>query len=338
MKNNENFPITDIQAAYLVGRNKAYLYGGIGCKIYAEFMTKFTDYDKFLKAVDQLIQRHEMLRVKVSKEGKQVYLEELAENPVCVYDLSHKSQKEKDNVRKEIREKLQFKQYDPEKDALFDIGLCILNESEGILYLSLDMLLGDFVSIDIVVKDLEKLYEEEKLEPLTITFRDFIMYKNREKETMQFCSSYENDKNYWMNRIDTLPAEPELPKEEQFDIIQTGRFYHKEYLVSNEYWKIVEQLSRRYSVTPTSVILAVYSLVLGRWSKNKDFLINITTLNRPAVHNQIDKIIGDFTTTTLFEVKNSKNLSFVDNVRAVQEQLFEDLEHNLFNGVGYLEN
>ncbi|NFA58890.1 amino acid adenylation domain-containing protein [Clostridium sporogenes] len=332
----ENFPITDIQGAYLVGRNKAYLYGGIGCKIYAEFMTKFTDYDRFLKAVDQLIQRHEMLRVKVSKEGKQVYLEELAENPVCVYDLSHKSQEEKDNVTKEIREKLQFKQYDPEKDALFDIGLCILNESEGILYLSLDMLLGDFVSIDIVVKDLEKLYEEEKLEPLVITFRDFIMYKNREKETMQFCSSYENDKNYWMNRIDTLPAEPELPKEEQFDIIQTGRFYHKEYLVSNEYWKIVEQLSRRYSVTPTSVILAVYSLVLGRWSKNKDFLINITTLNRPAAHNQIDKIIGDFTTTTLFEVKNSKDLLFVDNVRAVQEQLFEDLEHNLFNGVGVL--
>lgn len=329
----EEFPITDIQAAYLVGRNKAYTYGGIGCKIYAEFSTNFTDKDRFLQAVDKLIERHEMLRVKVSKEGKQAYLKDIDKKPVCVYDLRNKSEEEKDSVMKEVREKLQFKQYDPEEGALFDIGLCILNEEEGILYLSLDMLLGDFVSIDIVVKDLQKLYEGETLKPLTVTFRDFIMYKTREKETMEFRNTYENHKKYWMNRIDTLPSEPELPKDEEEQIIQTGRFYHKEYLVKNEDWKDVERLCRKYSVTPTSVILTAYSLVLERWSKNKDFLINITTLNRPAIHNQINDIIGDFTTTTLFEVKNPKNLTFIENVKRVQEQLFEDLEHNAFNGV-----
>ncbi|AGX42689.1 non-ribosomal peptide synthetase [Clostridium saccharobutylicum] len=332
----DDFPITDIQSAYLVGRNKAYLYGGIGCKIYSEFMTKFTDRDRFLEAVNKLIERHEMLRIHISKEGNQSYLKQLIEKPVCVYDLSDESKEEKDNITTEIRNKFKFKQYDTQKDVLFDIGLCILNDTEGMLYLSLDMLIGDFVSIDIIVKDLEKLYKGEKLTPLTITFRDFIMYKNKEKKTIEFRSMYENDKNYWLNRIDTMLAEPELPKNEQQEIIERGKFYHKEYLIYNEEWQKIETLSRKYGVTPTSVILATYSSVISRWSKNKDFLINITTLNRPAIHNQINDIIGDFTTTTLFEAKNSKVLSFIDQVKTVQEQLFEDLEHNLFNGVSVL--
>lgn len=332
----EQFPITDIQSAYLVGRNKAYKYGGVGCKIYAEFLTSFTNKDRFLEAVDKLIKRHEMLRVKISKEGKECYLKELDKKPVEVYDLSNKSQKETNYLRQSIREKLQFKEYNPEEGALFDIGLCILNEEEGILYLSLDMLLGDFVSIDIVVKDLQRLYEGEKLKPLTMTFRDYIMYKTRERETMDFRSTYERDKKYWMDRMDLLPSQPELPKEEQQQVIETGRFYHKEYLILKEHWKKVEFICKDYGVTPTSVILAAYSLVLERWSKNKDFLINITTLNRPAIHNQINDIIGDFTTTTLFEVKNPRGLSFVETVKRVQEQLLEDLEHNYFNGVQVL--
>ena len=332
----DDFPVTNIQSAYLVGRNKAYLYGGVGCKIYAEFMTKFTNKKRFLEAIDKLIQRHEMLRVKISKEGKQCCLERLPEIPVCIYDLCGKSEKEVENVSKENRERLQFKEYNPEKDTLFDIYLSILNDEEGILYLSLDMLLGDFVSIEILVKDLEKLYFGEKLDPLTITFRDFIMYSNKQKKTIESRKVYENDKAYWMNRIDTLPSEPQLPKEERVDIIETGRFYHKEYLIKNEEWDVIEKLSRKYSVTATAVILAVYSQVLGRWSQNKNFLINITTLNRPDIHNEINKIIGDFTTTTLFEVRNTGKFSFIDTVKLTQEQLFEDLGHNAFNGIEVL--
>ncbi|WP_162270993.1 hypothetical protein, partial [Clostridium saccharobutylicum] len=67
-------------------------------------------------------------------------------------------------------------------------------------------------------------------------------------------------------------AEPELPKNEQQEIIERGKFYHKEYLIYNEEWQKIETLSRKYGVTPTSVILATYSSVISRWSKNKDFL------------------------------------------------------------------
>ena len=65
---------------------------------------------------------------------------------------------------------MQFKQYDPEKDILFDLCLFI-HDNASILCLSLDMLIGDFVSIDLIISDLEKLYNNQKWKKLNTEFQ-----------------------------------------------------------------------------------------------------------------------------------------------------------------------
>lgn len=132
------FPLTDIQTAYLLGRNQGYLYGGIGCKVYAEFLTEFTDEIIFRDAVKKLIERHEMLRVQFSKEGEQRFLPYIFNAPVQIYDIRGW---EKEKIKHKIlakREEMQFKQYDPEKDILFDLCLFI-HDNASILCLSLDI-------------------------------------------------------------------------------------------------------------------------------------------------------------------------------------------------------
>lgn len=332
-KHFEPFSVTDIQASYIVGRNKAYSYGGVGCKVYAEFLTGFTNEEMFLQAVNALVKRHAMLQVRINQERKQYFLQEFSKIPVRVYDKTNAGLEEQKTIKKRLREELQFKQYDPQKDALYELVLCILNSREAILYLSLDMIIGDFVSLDILVKDLERLYAGETLEPLAITFRDYIVYQEKQKKSMEYQNRYQADKKYWLDRIEQLPQEPKLPKAEREEQISTGTFYHKEYLVERNTWDKIVQLSKEYAVTPSSVILTIYGEVLKRWSQNKNFLINITTLSRPEVHQQISEILGDFTTTTLFEIGKTEKGTFFDMVKANQNRLFEDLSHNTYNGV-----
>ena len=61
----EPFPLTDVQAAYLLGRTTAFSYGGVACHGYLEFAQKDLDPVRLEQAWNQLIARHEMLRAVV---------------------------------------------------------------------------------------------------------------------------------------------------------------------------------------------------------------------------------------------------------------------------------
>ncbi len=329
------FPLTDIQTAYLLGRNQGYLYGGIGCKVYAEFLTEFTDEIIFRDAVKKLIERHEMLRVQFSKEGEQRFLPYIFNAPVQIYDIRGW---EKEKIKHKIlakREEMQFKQYDPEKDILFDLCLFI-HDNASILCLSLDMLIGDFVSIDLIISDLEKLYNNQKMEKLTLNFRDYIIYNQNQKEDINFLIKYYEDEKYWLNKVDVFPGKPELYTREEPEIIRKGTFICKEYTVDPKKWQYLVSKCEKLNFTPTALLLYLYCATLNNWSRNSQFTVNITTLQRPSIHEDIQRIVGDFTTTSLFEFDGTFEGKVNAQVEKVQSNLFENLAHDSFTGIAVL--
>lgn len=330
------FPVTDIQASYLLGRNQAYLYGGIGCKIYVEFLTEFDDENKFILAVKKIIERQEMLRARFTKEGKQIILPEIPDLPIEIHHLENET---RTNIEKEIikkREQIQFKQYNPETDTMFDLILFMIGNEKGILCLSLDMLIGDFVSIDVFVNDLERLYNQQDLASLKITFRDYVIYTQHQKENINFLNKFYEDKNYWMNKIDDLPGKLEIHTITNAKGEESKEFIQKRYILNIDEWEKIEKRCREYQVTPTAIILLLYCLTLKQWSKSKDFLIDITTMQRPDIHEDIQKVIGDFTSTTLFEFEGKDSDSIKNQARRTQKILFENLSHNTFSGIDVL--
>ena len=78
-----------------------------------------------------------------------------------------------------------------------------------ILHLVLDFLIADFVSIEIVLDDLSRFYADPDLvdDALPITFRDL----QQAVVEGQRGPGFEADRRYWTERIDDLPAAPELP-------------------------------------------------------------------------------------------------------------------------------
>ena len=79
--------------------------------------------------------------------------------------------------------------------------------------------------------------------------------------------------------------------------------------------------------------MTAYAYVLERWSRNKKFSINMTVLNRLLLHENIGRVIGDFTSVDIVDVDMSKNESFIDYGKQVNKTLFENLDHRLFSGV-----
>ena len=60
-------------------------------------------------------------------------------------------------------------------------------------------------------------------------------------------------------------------------------------------------------------------------------MLNLTTLNRPGLHPDVARMVGDFTSTTLVRVGWGQ-AAFADRARAVQHEIWDALDHSLVSG------
>lgn len=96
----------------------------------------------------------------------------------------------------------------------------------------------------------------------------------------------------------------------------------------------MKQRAAQIGLTPSGILLAAFAEVLTVWSKSPQFTISLALFNRLPLHPQVYDILGDFISVTLLKVDNSASESFTDRSIRLQRQLWQDLEHRYFSGVG----
>ena len=202
------------------------------------------------------------------KNGTQKVLEK-----VDVPDIRFVSREDGISVT-DIRRELSQKNYDPETWPLFDMCL-VQEETQDVLCFSIDMLVADFTSITIMLNEMELIYNGVEPKQLPdVTFRDVIVEKaNRKDET-----GVEKAKEYWLNRMDSLPSAPELPILSAAP--QTTSVSQKNTILSYGEWEKIEAYAKENKLTATSIVLNVYADVLSRWSADSHFTINVTMADR----------------------------------------------------------
>ncbi|NIL65059.1 hypothetical protein [Salinispora arenicola] len=82
--------------------------------------------------------------------------------------------------------------------------------------------------------------------------------------------------------------------------------------------------------------MAVLAAVVGQWSRTGRFLLNLPTFNRLPLHDEVDAIIGDFTSVTLLDVDLRAAATVGELARRVHARLVEDLDHREYSGVQVL--
>lgn len=326
------FPLTDVQAAYMLGNSSVYEFGGFSCHTYFEVKTDFTDISILEKAWNKVIEKHDMLRAVIYEEGYQVIQKEVPWQKVLLNSIVTKPIEKQDQCIAEVRSRLAQKKYDVGEWPLCELEATFFDDGMCILHFSIDMMISDFISTNIILKDLVFYYNHPDAEsvPFSISYRDIVLYQNQ----MQYSEKYLIDKEYWMKRIEHLPVELDLPMCISSDKKQQIKFIQFNTRVAAEKWIAVKNELYKARITPSSFILTVYASVLGKWIRNKNFCINVTLLNRPDYDENIQNIVGDFTTTNILQVDlKNKTENFKEKILTIQEQLWRDIEHSMFSGV-----
>ncbi|ERI11046.1 non-ribosomal peptide synthetase [Aneurinibacillus aneurinilyticus] len=329
----EPFPLTDVQSAYLLGRHELFGYGGVACHIYIELTYPELDPNRTEAAWNQLILRHDMLRATIDQNGHQQVMQSVPYMKVTYTDTSSWEEQKAEARLDEIREEMGHRIYDTARWPLFDISVTKAH-NRAVLHFSMEFLIADWASIWLLLSEFEALYKESgrQLPDLNLCFRDYLLAERSLKKT----TAYFTDKDYWLRRVDTLPPAPDLPLARQQDNSETVRFRRRFLRLDNSAWDKLKQRAQKRGLTPTAAVMTAYAAVIERWSRSKTFCLNLTLLNRLPLHAQVHDIVGDFTSVNLLAVDWRMENSFHEHAKALQKQLFEDLDHRLFSGVEVL--
>lgn len=315
----EPFPLTDVQSAYLLGRNDAFSYGGVACHLYLVLRYPDLDINRVAEVWKTLVTRHDMLRMVIDNGGKQRVLVEVPDVVVACYTADI-----------DVKEIMGHRVHQTGQWPLFD--LAVSKSTQGAyLHLSLDFLIADWASVRLLLGEFEQQYftPDQMLPSVAISFRDYVLAEYRLRERAEWL----RDRNWWRDRLANLPSAPDLPVLTVLKDTASVKFCRTEMQLNAAQWQSLKQTAARHNLTPTVVVLTAWARVLERWSQHSDFTLNLTILNRLPLHPEINKVVGDFTSVSLLAVSLTDTTSFISQAEKLSQQLFSDLDHRLYSGV-----
>lgn len=169
-QDNQNvFPLTGVQLAYLNGRNDNYELGKYNAHYYFEAETEYTA-NQIEYAIRKEVSRHDALRTIFYKNGRQKILNNVPDYSVIVTKCQNDEEKEIELQKQ--RKILSHKVYDHEKWPLFTFQM-IESPNSRILMVSLDLMVCDGDSMQILFTEIADTL------PLHRCICGIIFYQNR---------------------------------------------------------------------------------------------------------------------------------------------------------------
>ena len=193
-------------------------------------------------------------------------------------------------------------------------------------YLVLDMhhIISDGTSINIILNDFIKLYKGEILEELTLQYKDYSQWEeqpfNKERLNKQ--------EEYWLDVYKKpiqslrLPYDFERPENSSF----RGERYRFE--IGEEQTYLLRELVKEKDITMHMLLLAVFSLLLNKYSGQDDIIIGTPVSGR--THESVQNMVGMFVNTLAIRNQPREELTFSEFLHQVKENLL-----NAYNNQNY---
>ncbi|WP_433523316.1 amino acid adenylation domain-containing protein [Nocardia pseudovaccinii] len=324
------FPLGSMQHAYWIGRSEEQDLGGVAAHLYVEFDGAEVDPERLARAVTDLVAVHPMLRTRFLPDGTQQTILDSGRPVFSVVDLRAHAPAAAEAELERLRDSKTHQRLVIEEGQVLDVTLSLLADGRTRLHLDVDMIAGDAMSYRVLVADLAELYHGGTVPPQGYSYRRY-----RTERTVDAVAR-ERDKQWWRDRLPALPGAPELPTipvSERAEPHRTVRYNH---------WLEPEAMERLLAaahargITPAMALAAVFAETIGGWSAQSRFLLNVPLFHREPVHPDIDRVIGDFTSSIMLEVDVTENVTVTERAKTLQRAMHESGSHTAYSGLEVL--
>ena len=274
------------------------------------------DINKLKECFNKLIGRHESLRTYFElKDG--VVVQEI----INKIDFKLKIEENCDfNNLNTIFEDF-VKPFDLTKAPLFRAQLFKFNGKKSALLVDMHHIISDGTSLSIFIDELCKLYNDEALPELNITYKDFASFENERLSS----GGLKEAEDYWVSQfaddipVLNLPTNNPRPAVQSFD---GAKVYSS---IDLETTNKINTLSKDLGVTPYMVLLSAYYILLEKYTSQDDIVVGSPIVGRDIAETY--NLIGMFVNSLALRTKIDSKLSF--------KELLEIVKTNCLNAYKY---
>lgn len=319
------FPLSNVQQTYYLGRSDSFELGNTSTHIYTEYQFGYLDVERLEKAFNILLSRHLALRT-IFENNEQRYIPNIPHYKIERHQLLHEAELIC------LRENFSHKVYSPLHYPLFDVFISQFN-GMCILHISFDAIIIDMGSFEILFKEWIRLYHnpEETLTTLSVDYRDYIL----QYEQIRRSELYQKAQEYWQGKLDFYNFEMNLPLKMPASGVFQPHFKRLSKTIEKTTWDRIKLKAQVRNISPTAVILEIYSQCMAYWSGQDNLCINLTLFNRLPLHPHINDVIGDFTVLELFCNQTRDEAAISERLQKTHHDLLLDIENNFFDGIDF---
>ena len=287
------------------------------------------DRDALEQALNEVVQRHEVLRTVFASEGgtpRQVILDELR-IAIPVEDLREIAEEERDASAEQRAAEEARLAFDLAEGPLLRARLLQIADEEYYALLTMHHIVSDGWSMGVLLNELASLYEAihrkqpSPLDAVQIQYADFAAWQ----QEMLSGDLLDRQMDYWREKLKGCSPMLDLMTDYPRPAVQTSQGDVYEFNLPAGTAEKLQAFCRDKELTLYMVLLAALEALLYRYTGQEDFNIGTVIANRN--HKDIEELIGFFVNTLVMRSQLYGEMSFSDLVAGVQETALEAYAH-----------
>jgi amino acid adenylation domain-containing protein/non-ribosomal peptide synthase protein (TIGR01720 family)/FkbM family methyltransferase len=250
--------------------------------------------DRLETALQEVVRRHEILRTYFRSEGG-----ELRQHVVPVLEMRLAILEAAEPREEELRRHAETEArrvFQPDRLPLVRLASIRAAADDHLVVLTAHHIVFDGWSAGIFFRELFAHYagNAEPLPPLPVQYADFAAWQRASLGSGQMA----RELAFWKQVLQPpLPA-MELPADRTRPALRVPAGARLHFVISRPVACRVEELAKREGATPMMVLLAVFEVLLHRWTGQDDVLVGVPATNRDLT--ELEPLIGNFVNTLVY--------------------------------------
>lgn len=274
--------------------------------------------DRFRDAWRQLVARHETLRTSFHMIEGQPRQQIHAHVELLVEEIEIDEAQARETAAAFIQP------FDLSQAPLMRVVLLKTAPQKRLLLFDMHHIISDGFSMGLLVRELVAGYAGETLPALEVQYKDFAVWQNQIREE----GAYAESETYWTEQFAQEPPVLELPTDFPRPAIRRFEGESLGFAWSAETTKAVEALARETGASLFQVLLALYNVLLHKYSGAADIVVGSPIAGRP--HGALEQMVGMFVNSLALRNRPRADLSFRDFLAEVRENTLSAFEHEDF--------
>ncbi|HXA85934.1 MAG TPA: condensation domain-containing protein, partial [Candidatus Dormibacteraeota bacterium] len=283
--------------------------------------------DAMKAALQQLVDRHQALRLVCDPDGETQHELTSAAIPVTTVDLSSMTAAERERETAHYVDRETNLPFDLEKGPLCRAIILREDRQTHLIIFTAHHIVCDGWSGGILVLDLGELYEAESIGmraslPPAHSFQSYVEEQNKRAQIQQALAA----EQYWKAQFAT-PVEPlELPLDFLRKPVKSYAAARQRRLIPETLYRDVSRVAARNGCTVYAMLFAAMQVLIHRLTGQYDFVLG-TVVAAQASHANSASMVGHGTNVLPVRASVTPEATFEEHLKAARRGLLDGFDH-----------